>query len=211
VPGRVKTRLTPLLTPEEAADLYRAFLLDAAEDYATLGVPVRILFPPGDEPPAGLPAGATVHRQRGDGLGERLLAAFVDAFREGHRAAVAIGTDHPTLPLAFVRLALDEVAHPRRVALGPTEDGGYYLLGASDLYPQLFAGMTYSHEGVFEETIARVGQTPADLTVLPPWYDVDTPADLARLADDLDDAEPDCARRTREVVAKLRFLHPALR
>jgi uncharacterized protein len=211
VPGQVKTRLTALLTPQEAAALYEAFLRDALDDLAGLGAPLRVLFPPGEDPPPGLlPSGATAHRQRGADLGERLLAAFVEAFRDGHSAAVALGTDHPTLPLDFVRLALAELDGPLRIALGPSADGGYYLLGMNHLYPALFEGMRYSHAAVFEETMDRAARTGAGLAVLPEWYDVDTPEDLARLARDLDAAPPDCARRTREAVAKLRALYPVL-
>ncbi len=208
--GRVKTRLTPPLTPAQAAGLYGAFLRDALDAYVGLaaeagGPAVRLyLAPEGpDAPPDLLPPGATLHAQLGDGLGERMLRAFVETFQAGHGRAVVVGTDHPTLPLAFVRLAFEELTRPMRIALGPSADGGYYLLGMNELYPQLFQGMAYSHGGVFRETMQRAAGTGAGVVVLPEWYDVDTAAALARLLRELaaDAAVP--APRTREAVAKL--------
>ncbi len=204
-PGAVKTRLTALLTDAEAAQLYEAFLRDALDAYQQLGVAVRLyLSPAPDAVPEGLvPDGVSLHRQRGDGLGERMLNAFVETFVAGFERAVVIGTDHPTLPLAFVAHAFDELAAPFATVIGPSDDGGYYLLGMNEVYPQLFEGMTYSHPDVFADTLQRAHTTPASLSILPTWYDVDTPDALERLAADLD-REPGGAHKTREVMAVLR-------
>ncbi len=213
-PGAVKTRLTAVVTPAEAARLYGAFLHDSLAAYATLEADVRLYLAGGSTAgdgtlPAGLvPEAASVHRQRGDGLGARMLGAFVETFVAGYERAAVIGTDHPTLPLAFVARGLEELRAPFSVVLGPSDDGGYYLLGMNEVYPALFEGMTYSHPAVFAETLARAEATPAAVSILPPWYDVDTPDALRRLAADLE-AEPvrDGAadpRKTREVMAVLR-------
>lgn len=203
-PGAVKTRLTGALSDVEAAALADAFLRDALDAYAVLPADLRLYL---DAPPEAAPAGlardgVTLHEQRGDGLGERMLHAFVDAFVAGYERVVVIGADHPTLPLAFVRLAFNELLEPLRVVLGPSDDGGYYLLGTNELRPALFEGMRFSHGAVFEETLARA-HAEAAVTVLPPWYDVDTPEALRRLAADLD-ATAGGAGRTREVLASLR-------
>jgi rSAM/selenodomain-associated transferase 1 len=203
-PGHVKTRLTPVLTPEEAARLYEAFLADALSLYGTLDVAVHLhLAPPlPDDRPSWLPDGFPVYPQAGEGLGERMHRAFANALADGYDRAAVVGTDHPTLPAAFVRQSFSALAAPRSVCIGPSADGGFYLLGMTDLYPQLFEGMSYSHEHVFSDTLARLGTTDAQLTVLPRWYDVDTPAALSRLVDDLaDSAVP--APRTRAVVRDL--------
>lgn len=202
--GRVKTRLARDIGEQAATDLYAAFLSDTLHGLAALSPALRLFVPPDDgSPPAGLlPAGAELRRQRGADLGQRLLAAFVDSFAEGFDRVVIIGSDHPTLPLAFVELAFDELRQRGRVVVGPSGDGGYYLIGANDLYPELFAGMHYSHDRVFADTIERTGGTHADVTVLPGWYDVDTAADLDRLRRDLD-TDPERARRTGEVMANL--------
>lgn len=212
-PGLVKTRLTGVLTEEEAARLYEAFLWDSLEAYVGLPAVVRLYLAPssGDLPDGLVPEDVSVHTQRGAGLGERMLNAFVETFVAGYERVVIIGTDHPTLPLAFVERAFAELASPLATVIGPSEDGGYYLLGMNEVYPQLFRGMTYSHPDVFEDTLQRVHTTPASLSILPTWYDVDTPAALRRLAADLDagrDAGRDAdgrsggptARRTREVM-----------
>ena len=203
-PGAVKTRLTGAISDAEAAALADAFLRDALDAYAALPADVRLYLdaPPDAAPPDLAPDGVTLHEQRGDGLGRRMLHAFVESFLGGYERVVVIGADHPTLPLDFVRLAFDELAEPLRIVLGPSDDGGYYLLGTNELRPALFEGMAFSHGAVFEETLARA-QAEAAVTVLPPWYDVDTPADLRRLASELE-AEPALAPRTREVLAALR-------
>ncbi len=204
-PGAVKTRLTPHLTESEAARLYDAFLRDSLEAYRLLPAAVRLYLSPTDVPiPDDLvPEGVSVHVQRGDGLGVRMLSAFVETFVAGHERVAIIGTDHPTLPLAFVARAFDELAAPFATVLGPSDDGGYYLLGMNEVYPQLFEGMDYSHSDVFADTLQRAHQTPASISILPTWYDVDTPEALRRLDADLR-AGGDGARRTREVMDALR-------
>lgn len=213
VPGAVKTRLTTLLTPTEAAELYDAFLRDALTQYAARDAAVRLyLAPPYDDLADGLvPDGVTVHPQRGDGLGPRMLHAFVETFAAGYERIAVIGTDHPSLPPGFIDLAFEALAQPLAVSIGPSLDGGYYLLGMNELYPALFQNMTYSHDRVFDDTLDRLEATSAGITVLPPWYDVDTPETLARLAADLA-ADPEIAAPcTRAALAPLVDRYPALR
>ena len=227
-PGRVKTRLTALLTPEEAAGLYSAFLQDALAAYVGMGrreerVSVRVCFAPEPGAAAGdfaglVPGDAAVHLQRGDGLGARMHHAFLDAFAAGYERVAVVGTDHPTLPLDFVALTFEMLRTPRRIVLGPSEDGGYYLMGLNEVYADLF-DMAYSHGSVFDDTLAAAAATPAETVVLPPWYDVDTPADLRRLVADLrseQDApsqDPDAkalTRKTNEALARLVQAYPSL-
>ena len=212
VPGQVKTRLTSLLTEAEAARLYQAFLEDALVQYGTLDVAVRLYIspPPGPERPAFVPEEVVVKAQQGEGLGERMLLAFVESFAAGHEQLVIIGTDHPTLPTVFIAQAFDALAERLSVCIGPSDDGGYYLLGMNDFYPQLFDDMLYSHPEVFGETVQRASGTRANLTILPTWYDVDTPEALQRLVADLG-ATPHGAERTRAVVADLQKAYPELK
>lgn len=203
--GAVKTRLTTLLTPEEAARLYEAFLRDSLDAYADLDLDVRLyLTGDGALPEAWLPDGTSLHEQHGDGLGARMLGAFVETFVAGYERAVIIGTDHPTLPLAFVGRGFEELEVPFSIVLGPSDDGGYYLLGMNEVYPQLFQGMAYSHPDVFAQTLRRAEDTGAAVSVLPPWYDVDTPESLRRLVDEADVHGSAVPRRTREVLTALR-------
>lgn len=204
-PGAVKTRLTSLLTPDEAAALYEAFLRDGLDAYRALSADVRLYADaPAEAVPDGLvPDGIGLHAQRGDGLGARMLRAFVEAFVAGYERVVVIGADHPTLPPAFIERAFEELAEPLHVVLGPSDDGGFYLLGTNELYPALFEGMTYSHAGVFAETLERAQTVAERVSVLPPWYDVDTPEALRRLSADLAGGTG-APERTREVMARLR-------
>lgn len=203
-PGNVKTRLTPVLTPEEAAQLYDAFLHDALDLYSELAVDVQLYLAPPlpDDGLDEIPERISVHEQVGDGLGLRMQRAFQEAFDDGYDRAAVVGTDHPTLPLAFLRQSFEVLDAPKSICIGPSEDGGFYLLGMSAFYPQLFEGMTYSHGEVFTDTRARAGTTDAQLTVLSQWYDVDTPAALQRLIRDLDEIDVD-APQTRATIEEL--------
>ena len=187
-PGRVKTRLSPPLTPEQAAALYDAFLRDALDRYRDWGrrsgAAVRLHLAGAARVPDGLvPDGVEVLPQRGAGLGERMLLAFVQAFAAGHDRAVVVGTDHPTLPLAFFDAALEALEDPLTAVLGPSDDGGYYLLGLNDVAPDLF-DMRYSHPDVFADTLDRVMELDMTPVVLPAHYDVDDGAALARLVEE---------------------------
>lgn len=203
-PGSVKTRLTPVLTPSEAARLYTAFLRDTLRQVVRLDTDVRLYLAPPlpDDGLDGLPADVSLHEQQGDGLGARMKGAFRETLQAGYAQAVVMGSDHPTLPLSFLRQAHGALQSPRSLCLGPTDDGGFYLLGMSAFYPQLFDDMTYSHSRVCSETLARAERTDARLTVLPQWYDVDTPEDLDRLLSDLDEDASD-APNTRRLTDQL--------
>jgi rSAM/selenodomain-associated transferase 1 len=210
-PNQVKTRLTSLLSPEWAARLYEAFLLDAFEVYTRLPVDVRLYFSanPARVPAHLAPNGASLYEQRGADLGRRMAAAFAETFLAGYERAVIIGTDHPTLPTPFIEEAFFLLEDPYCIAIGPSDDGGYYLLGMNEFYPLLFQEMTYSHARVFEQTLARAGSLQANLHILPRWYDVDTPESLRRLVADLEDA-PEPLQHTRGVIEQILFAYPEL-
>ena len=148
-----------MLSEEEAAQLYEAFLRDALTQSQEMEIAVRLyLSPPGTTLPDDLmPSGVEVFEQRGEGLGARMMHAFVESFAAGYERLVIIGTDHPTLPTAFIEQAFEALSDPMSLSIGPSEDGGYYLLGMNDYYPQLFRDMVYSHDGVFAQTLERIG------------------------------------------------------
>lgn len=206
-PGEVKTRLSPVLTPEESARLYRAFLLDALDQYQRLRADVRLYL-------AGMKQGQDLDflpdairplPQTGDGLGLRMKQAFDETFSAGYERACVLGTDHPTLPSGFVRQAFKSLDATSSICIGPSDDGGFYLLGMSQRYPSLFEEMTYSHDRVFANTLARASTTRARLTVLPRWYDVDTPETLRRMIGDLKGQE-EAAPHTCEAVRELQLM-----
>jgi glycosyltransferase A (GT-A) superfamily protein (DUF2064 family) len=116
----------------------------------------------------------------------------------GHRGALAIDSDTPTLPLGFLQEALDLVTTPEiDVVLGPTEDGGYYLIGLRTVHRELFETMAWSTSQVLPETIRRAEAKGLRVACLPPWYDIDTPDDLARLQTALSVSHGDNPRHTR--------------
>lgn len=203
-PGEVKTRLTPTFTPSEAARIYTAFLRDALRQYECLDVAVRLYVAPPlpEEGLVGVPAGVSVHEQEGDGLGERMRNALHDGFAAGHTRLAVVGTDHPTLPSSFVEQAFAVLDGDPSISIGPSADGGFYLLGMNAQFPALFDGMSYSHDGVLADTLARAKTTGASVNVLPEWYDVDTPADLQRMLTDLEQSTVD-APNTRRIVTTL--------
>lgn len=213
-PGSVKTRLAggaSVLTPAESADIYRAFLADAIDQYTELATTVpfnldlRLCWsgPRVRARPFACDR-VEVVRQRGEDLGDRMWNAFDAAFSDGYRRVVVIGTDHPTLPDRRIQDAFAALERPDRVVIGPSEDGGYYLLGMNGPVPEAFAEMTYSHAHVFKNTLRRVAATDAQPVVLPSFYDVDTPSALRRMLRDLS-ATDIRAPHTREMAETLRL------
>ena len=155
--GRVKTRLIGDLTAAAAAALHAAFLADLLARLRQGDFDLRLAWAlePGEALPAAPVPGV---RQEGESLGERLYRALAAAAGEaGVTAVAALGSDHPTLPLALVHRAFERVEAGADVVLGPAEDGGYYLiaLSAGAVAPRLFAEIAWSTGAVLAETLAR--------------------------------------------------------
>jgi len=188
--GQVKTRLCPPLSPEEAKELYQCFLLDTVNRAARLfGVQVCLAFTPVESEGllrAFLSRPLLYFPQRGDSLGEREANVFADLLQKGFSRVVLIGSDIPTLPLAHLQEAFALLANPRHdVVLGPSEDGGYYLIGARAFHPCLFESIVWSTPTVLAETLAQARREGLNVAQVPAWYDVDSEVDLARLAVEL--------------------------
>jgi uncharacterized protein len=205
--GKVKTRLTTVLTPEQAAELHEAFVLDVLDSFRTVDADVRLYLSGGASHDNSdfAPRGVDCFEQRGEDLGQRMQNAFIETFRAGYEKIAIVGTDHPTLPVSYINLSYTALQGTRSIAIGPSEDGGYYLLAMNDFFPELFVGMTYSHDSVFRQTVERAAVTGAFLTILPPWYDVDTPDDLQRLIRSLKD-DSGAAERTRRALERFGML-----
>ena len=189
-----KTRLADAV-PREAdrRRLYAAFLADTIAAGRTVeGAALRIAYTP-DGGRAGLPelgAGdGELLAQRGADLGARERGVFDDLFRAGFERVVLIGSDLPTLPPGHVSDAIDRLS-PGRVVLGPSEDGGYYLIAltappAGMPVPDLFGGIRWSTPSVLDDTCAAAGRAGLGVVLVPGWHDVDDAAGLARLRSDL--------------------------
>ncbi|MCY4225691.1 MAG: TIGR04282 family arsenosugar biosynthesis glycosyltransferase [Bacteroidetes bacterium] len=199
IAGRVKSRLTKLLTPEEAAGLYKAFLIDSLKQYSMLEVTVRLYM--ADDLPLTIPRfGTTVHQQFGHELGPRMQHAFMETAQEGFQRMVIIGTDHPTLPSSYIDRAFEALTQVHSVSIGPAEDGGYYLLGMNPFIDGLFDGITFGKSDVYAKTLVKAYETGSNVTELPWWYDIDRPSDLKRLSAD----EKDLPEHTLKIMRRLK-------
>jgi len=204
-PGRVKTRLSSFLTPEEASELYDCMLRDVIARTALWEVSARFLFfevhGDAEEYFRGIDERLVLQPQSGEGLGERLNQAFAEVFRCGFRTAAVIGADSPDLPITFVSEAFERLERVvADVVFGPAEDGGYYLLAMQAPHPELFREVPWSTDKVLEESLHRASSAGLRTSLLPVWYDIDEPPDLSRphLR-----AEGNGAPRTRSYLAKL--------
>jgi rSAM/selenodomain-associated transferase 1 len=208
LPGTVKTRLVPPLTQEQAAELYRALLLDQLRHLRTIGSVERYLaFAPADAAAIMRELGGDDYRymsQRGAELGERMKDIFSDLWQRGHKGIVLVGSDLPALPTqliceAFERIAGDE----RRVVLGPSRDGGYYLVGMNQATPEIFENMVWSHDQVLAQTAARLNALGVSFSMLPTWYDLDGIEDLERLRVSPEMEAGEVMAKTRSYLAEL--------
>jgi uncharacterized protein len=191
VPGAapVKSRLHAALTEPRATELYRCFLLDRLDALAAVpGIAPVVAFTPA-EAAAGMaalaPPGFRLVAQEGEALTERLVRLF-DRLLKEHPAAVAMDSDSPTLPMPYVAEAATALAADEAdLVVGPSDDGGYYLIGLRAPRPELFTDVPWSTAEVLGVTLARARDLGLRVRRLPAWFDVDTEADLRRLRAEL--------------------------
>lgn len=204
VAGQTKTRLCPPLDGATAAALYACFLRDTLDlARRTPGVQPLIAYTPASAGPyfARLAPDLPARPQVGAGLGERLANALQAALAEG-RPAAALGSDSPDLPGACLGAAFAQLAAGADVVLGPAADGGYYLIGLRAPQPRLLRDVPMSTPTVLADTLALAGDLGLRVALLPPWYDIDTAADLERLRANLATAPPEVAPATRAFLAE---------
>jgi rSAM/selenodomain-associated transferase 1 len=195
-PGKVKTRLLPFLAPEDATELYRCFLKDTIALMETVpATDVVISYTPKGAERFFDDIISGRHRllaQHGRDLGERLHFALTDLLAEGYECAAIMNSDSPTLPHAYLEQTFDLLAAPGdRVVLGPTTDGGYYLIGLKRPHPRLFQDIGWSSDQVLAESMDRAREIGLEVALLPEWYDVDQASDFDRLIRELDSGNPD--------------------
>lgn len=207
LPGRTKTRLAPPLSAEGAATLYRAFLLDTLALALSLGWEHTSLVHPGGHGPALralVPNGIHLLEQTGAGLGDALGSAFERQFAEGCDSAILVGSDNPTLPAEAIVEAQTGLDTGADVTIGPSLDGGYYLIGMKQPRPCLFQDIDWSTPRVYQQTLNHARELGLRVSTVRPWYDVDEPADLERLRRDLHDLPLHIAVHTRAAVETTR-------
>jgi len=195
--GRTKTRLSPPLAPAEAADLYRCFLLDKlAQIRQVPDVQMAIAYSPVDAISyfSQLASDFLLIEQVGKNLSQRLCNMFRSMFEAGYEQVMAVDGDTPTLPPDYFVQGFQGLQNPENdVVIGPTEDGGYYLIGMKQLHPTLF-DVTMSTPQVTRDTLNRANEAQLNVHLLPEWYDVDWPEDLGRLRRELKDTHTETAK-----------------
>jgi uncharacterized protein len=213
-PGKVKTRLSPPLTPEQASELNICFIRDTTENIQHVtgksnSAGLVAYTPVGDEAAFNdlLPSGFQLLPQRGQDFGERLLFVCQDLLAAGFGAVCVIDSDSPTMPQEALLQAVEKLSQAGdRMVLGGSDDGGYYLLGIKRLHHRLFQQIDWSTGRVFAQTLERAREISLAAELLPTWYDVDDAATLERLRQEL--ASPRVAgydaRHTRLYLESLR-------
>jgi rSAM/selenodomain-associated transferase 1 len=199
-PGLTKTRLCPPLTSAQASELYECFLRDTLDTMRLVpGVQRRIGFLPKQAQGyfRHLAPDMELAPQQGASLGERLDRLLSEALDEGSPRAVVIDSDSPTLPAAYILIAFERLEEVD-VVLGPTEDGGYYLIGLSKPQPHLLRQVQMSTSHVLRDTVALAKATGLSVALLPTWYDVDTIADLRWLNHEVDGLSDNRVAATRD-------------
>jgi uncharacterized protein len=188
--GAVKTRLRPFLSAEKCVEVSTCFLHDSISNATQIVENVIVAYSPPElknEVEKLVPANVILIEQCGNDLGERLFSAFQNAENLGFSPIIAIGTDSPSLPNQILQTAIDSFENAENdIVLGETTDGGYYLIGLRKANREIFADVAWSSETVYKETIGQADLLKLrNLTQLPIWYDVDFPADLVKLRNEI--------------------------
>jgi len=198
-PGSVKTRLAKSLPVEAVTELYRCLLNDTISLVQTLPqVEVAIMCPASDVEDMTRAVGKAVRvvPQTGSGLAAALDSVFAQFAATGRPGVIALNSDSPHLPPSVLKSAFD-VLEGCDLVVGPTHDGGYYLVGARETHPGLFTGDKMGTTNAFDSLLARARAMWLSVKLTAPFYDIDEAADLERLAEELN-RTPGKAPRTAE-------------
>lgn len=206
VAGQAKTRLIPLLGAEQAAVMYHHMLLDTIElvTKALDGMGAISLMCPTSADQVALqalvPPTVTVVADEQGSLMGGLNYGLRHHLDSGYEHVVLLNGDGPTLPMEYLRSAFEALGSSD-IVLGPTRDGGYYLIGAKQPQPALFIWEQFDSATICKQTQLRAEELGQRVALLPPWYDIDTAEDVQQLADDLRQ-QTDNAPRTRRFLAQ---------
>jgi rSAM/selenodomain-associated transferase 1 len=183
VPGKVKTRLTPPFTPQEAVELYKCFLQDRVREMGRLsGIDLAVAYTPADARDTFVQLsgnGFQLFAQKGEDLGRRLNNVFIEKLGQDYAAVSIIDSDTPDLPCAIIEQSFQLLwAGETDTVFGPCDDGGYYLVGMRRPHPELFVDIPWSTAAVLDTTLLRAAELGIRTQLLPVWNDLDTFEDL---------------------------------
>ena len=206
--GTVKTRLLPYLSAEDAAELARSLLLDQLSHLCAIeAADLYVAFTPPHEEALMrrlAPASFQLFSQSEGDLGARMQNIFSALFAKEYRNVVLIGADLPPVPLDYFAQAYDYLdGHEPRVVLGPSRDGGYYLVGLNRPMPAMFENMAWSHDQVFTQTVTKLADLGIETRQLPIWFDIDTADDLQILMTREDDRQNVSMKNTLKLLRRL--------
>jgi uncharacterized protein len=182
-PGRVKTRLTPSLPLQAITAFYRCLLDDTVALAQSLGdVEVAVMCPASDVDELGciVGDGMRVVAQKGEGLAAGLTSVFAQFASAGSQRVVAFNSDSPHLPASVLESAFEALL-AFDIVVGPTQDGGYYLVGAKATHPALFDGDGMGTTSALDALLARARTLQLSVGFTEPFYDIDVATDLTRL------------------------------
>ncbi|MHA2351035.1 MAG: TIGR04282 family arsenosugar biosynthesis glycosyltransferase [Candidatus Thorarchaeota archaeon] len=182
--GKVKLRLAESIGEEAATNLYRAFIQDTLANVHNVDIPFHIaVYPPETQEQFAHWLGPSYDffPQEGMNLGERLHNGFAMMFKKKYQQVIALASDCPDLPGEILQMAASKL-QSHDVVIGPSPDGGYYLIGFSEeqFIPEAFFDLPWGTEIVFQETLARIEPMTNQVYVLPEWQDIDTKTDLRK-------------------------------
>lgn len=183
VPGQVKTRLIPALGEKGASELYRAMAMDTLQVARQVsGVDVKVAYQAHEvfRDVSWLSGKVDWFAQEGQDLGERLIHATQRTLANRSGPVIVIGSDLPALSPVLLETAFEHLKN-KHVVLGPSSDGGYYLIGLTHPLPVLFKGISWSSPKVLRQTQRILSQEGIAAAILPAERDIDTPEDLAHL------------------------------
>jgi uncharacterized protein len=186
-PGEVKTRLSPSLSPVAITAFYCCLLEDTLALARSLGdVEVAIMCPESDVNELAQLAGneVSVVAQKGEGLAAGLTSVFAHFAGDHQRRTIAFNSDSPHLPPSVLEDAFETLA-AHDVVVGPTHDGGYYLVGAKAFHPTLFASDGMGTSSALERLLAHARALALSVGLVAPFYDIDVADDVTRLAEEL--------------------------
>lgn len=208
VSGEVKTRLVPDVSYENAALLHEAFVLDTVEKIAGQGsLDLWGACSPDKEHPFFVSLNErfglkTFDQTEGD-LGQRMKAGIDFLNCRGYEKILVLGSDSPSLPMEILGEALEQL-DKNQIVLGPSIDGGYYLLGVCGEPADIFSGIEWGSSSVFNETLERLKKAKVKYSVLPYWYDVDTIQELRFLSIHLSALPETHCPETRKMLERLK-------